>query len=133
VRGIIFPRWVDHFDSCTDAYPSRGLECPWISKSSLSSNSLSLSFSLSSLRKYCIFIAARLSVRPWEETIKHAQSKAVGACKLLPFPSLFPMKRNDKTFHHLRLMKEQLCLLQMHTIYHMQKHLHEHEEHVINF
>lgn len=65
-----------------------------------------LSLYLSSLRKYCIFIAARLSVRPWEETIKHAQSTAADACELLRFSSLFPMKKNDKTFHHLRLMKE---------------------------
>ncbi len=49
---------------------------------------------------------ARLSVRPWEETIKHAQSTAADACGLLRFSSLFPMKKNDKTFHHLRLMKE---------------------------
>ncbi len=65
-----------------------------------------LSLYLSSLRKYCIFIAARISVRPWEETIKHVQSTAADACELLLFSSLFPMKKNDKTFHQLRLMKE---------------------------
>ncbi len=124
-----------------------------------------LSLYLSSLRKYCIFIAARLRAVLWAVQLvrshraprpatngiepppprpvtplqtdrggphsiprtgpasardgpgkafcpslrRNNQTCTVNssdACGLLRFSSLFPMKKNDKTFHHLRLMKE---------------------------